>query len=506
MTPTKLIRHLLEVRTADRDSSVWIHLAAPEQVLGQAERVEQRREAAESLPLYGVPFAVKDNIDVAGYPTTAGCLAFTYSPSCSASVVDRLLEAGAIFVGKTNLDQFATGLAGDRSPYGICRNLFDPAYIAGGSSSGSAVAVASGWVSFALGTDTAGSGRIPAGCNNIVGLKPTPGLVSTEGVVPACPSLDCVSLLALAVSDAHAVLDTILQGDWPGCEGRPNGSEFVYAIPRKDDLEFFGDHAQEVGFQQALTRLEQSGGRRIEINFGAFREAAGLLYEGPWLAERFAGLSGFLKEHRSEVYPETRAIIEGGARHSAADFFQALARLRTLRATCLRVFEQADVLVVPTLPVLPRLAAVLADSRGWSRRLGYYTNFVNLLGMAALSVPAGFTGQGLPTGITLIGPGGSDRRLCEWGMAWQRELDLPLGATDWKLPKAEPRANTFRVSAPPAGFVRVAVAGAHRQGQPLYPDLCRWGGSLCAHLPYSPVVSLLCSDGFESPAARFTAG
>ncbi len=471
----------LRRRLADySDPGVWLHLLPQDLLLAQVQAVEKRRAAGEVLPLFGVPFAVKDNIDVAGHPTSAACPAFAYTPDRTAPAVARLLDAGGVFVGKTNLDQFATGLAGDRSPFGACRNVFSREHVSGGSSSGSAVAVAAGLVGFALGTDTAGSGRVPAGCNNVVGLKPTPGLLSTEGVVPACPALDCISVLALTADDALRVCDVAagrrgadlleaaaadVAAIGPGC---------TFAVPRDEDLEFCGDTGQAALYREAIDRLTAAGVRCVAVDFRPFREVASLLYEGPWLAERFASLERFLKVHAADVYPVTRALLQGGARYTAADVFKGLARLDVLRAKCARVFDVADVLVVPTMPTVPRLADVQADSPGWSRRLGHYTNFVNLLRWAALAVPAGFTRNGLPGGVTLIGPGGSDRRLCRLGMAWQRLLGLTLGATGARLPQPDTPAAGPPPPAP-EGYVRVAVAGAHLSGQPLHRDLRRTG-------------------------------
>ena len=460
-----LISELL--RRLDRcpDPTVWIHRLDRQTLFAQADALEARHASGERLPLYGIPFAVKDNLDVAGLPTTAACPAFRYVPSASSPVVAQLQAAGALLVGKTNLDQFASGLAGDRTPHGACRNPFHGDYICGGSSSGSAAAVARGLVSFALGTDTAGSGRVPAGCTNLVGLKPTPGLLSTQGLVPSCRSLDCVSILALTVQDARLVFEVAQQRRWPedplptperifpDCPRR-----FAFATPRDEDLEFFGDAGQAGVFTEALVQLKEMGGRRCPVDFRPFRETAALLYEGPWLAERYTALEAFLKEHAAEVYPVSAKLLQGGTAYRAADVFQGLHRLAALRKTCLAALEEVDLLVVPTLPALPTLTEVQSDSPGWSRRLGYYTNFANLLGLAGVAVPAGFTPRGLPGGITLLGPAGSDRRLCDFATLWQQRRNLPLGATGHHLPEAGP-ISARPPAGPGPGLVR------HRRGR-----------------------------------------
>jgi allophanate hydrolase len=504
LLPEETLQGFLARAATYPDPAVWTLRLPDDAIRKQIQAVSRRRATGEQLPLYGVPFAVKDNIDVAGYATTAGCPAFSYVAEQTAPVVARLLEAGAILVGKTNLDQFATGLAGDRSPYGACRNPFDPAFISGGSSSGSGVAVAGGLVSFALGTDTAGSGRVPAACTNIVGLKPTPGRLDTTGVVPACRSLDCVSVLALTSEDAMRVYGiargkqawTVDREPWTANRGTVPASRstvhgFTFATPGDEDLEFFGDDDQTRLFAQSVDRLEQMGGLRGTIDFGPLREVAALLYEGPWVAERLAGVEPFMVRHAAEMHPVTRLVMESGAAYSAVDFFKALARLKRLRPTCQAIFEDSDVLVVPSIPTLPTLAAVQADSRGWSKRLGHYTNFVNLLGWAALALPSGFTPRGLPGGITLIGPADSEDRLTALGMMWQRRTNLPLGATGKHLPPERamptpPLAHRSTIDndgggmgmPPEAGYVRVAVAGAHLRGQPLHADLLQTGARL----------------------------
>lgn len=482
-SPSDVACALLRRLDAYPDGTVWITRTEASSLAAQAEAVEKRRSAGEDLPLYGIPFAVKDNMDVAGLPTTAACPAFAYTPGHTAPAVARLMEAGALLVGKTNLDQFACGLAGDRSPYGACRNVFDASFISGGSSSGSAIAVAAGLVSFALGTDTAGSGRVPAGCNNVIGLKPTPGSVSTAGVVPSCGSLDCVSVMALTAEDARLVFN-IAAGDKhdrlarrrPARRARDfRGVRFL--LPSSDQLTFFGDHDQAALFRQAVEKLEALGGRRIDVDFEPFRQAGELLYEGPWLAERLAPVEEFLEQHPHDVHPVTRTIISGGARFRGVDVFRALKRLQGLRRACHAIFAPADVLLVPTFPTLPTRQAVESDSSGWSARLGYYTNFANLLRLAAVAVPAGFTAKGLPGGMTFLAPAGSDQYLCDLAAAWQGHSLLPLGATGHHLPRASSasKLGAQEDKRPADGWVRVAVAGAHLRGQPLHADLRRFG-------------------------------
>jgi len=478
VSPRAVLETVLKRIAAYRDRSVWIHRLSSEAVLVRADDVAQRRAAGEKLPLFGIPFAIKDAIDVAGYPTTAGCPAYCHTAERTAPAVQNLLDAGAILVGKTNLDQFGTGLAGDRSPYGICHNVFNPSYISGGSSSGSAVAMAAGLVSFALGTDTAGSGRVPAGCNNIVGFKPTPGTISTEGVVPSCKSLDCVSIFALTADDARSVFSVAIGENLPRRGEAPDACPLPpsFAVPRDEDLEFFGDKGFETSFHQAIGRMEQLGWQRMTFDFQPFREVTSLLYEGPWLAERLAGLSDFMRDHAAGMHPVTRTVIQGGARYSAADYFRSSYRLKELREICLKVFDQADMLVLPTMPTCPTLADVQSDSVAWSRRLGHYTNFVNLLGLAAIAVPAAFTERGLPFGITMIGPVGSDERLLEWGMTWQRHVNLPLGATRQAIPAKNNQPNAVATNVVTEGHVQLAVAGAHLRGQPLHGALREMGG------------------------------
>ena len=401
----------------------WISRVAPDALAARARQLEQMLRddprAAARLPLYGIPFAVKDNIDVAGMPTTAACPAFSYVPARSATAVEKLEAAGAILVGKTNLDQFATGLVGTRSPYGAVPNSFRKEYISGGSSSGSAVTVARGSVSFSLGTDTAGSGRVPAGLNNIVGLKPSRGLISTRGVVPACRSLDCVSVFALTVPDAVAVLD-VLRGYDAGdpwsrklkLSARQLPERFTFALPAP--LEFHGDAHAMHAFNEAVDRLKGLGGKAVEVDIAPCLETAALLYEGPWVAERLAAIRPFFEKHAGEVHPVVRKIIEGATKYSAADLFAGLTRLEALKKTAAAIWDRADVMLVPTAPTAYTIAELTAEPFVNNRRLGHYTNFVNLLDLAACAVPAAMRPDGLPSGITLI-PGRQRSHACRSG-------------------------------------------------------------------------------------------
>lgn len=392
------------------------------------------------------------------------------------TVVEKLEAAGAILVGKTNLDQFATGLVGTRSPYGAVPNAFRPEYISGGSSSGSAVTVARGAVSFSLGTDTAGSGRVPAGLNNIVGLKPSRGLVSARGVVPACQSLDCVSVFTLTVPDAVAVLEAARGYDPEDPWSRelqlsaPRLPErFTFALP--EQLEFHGDAHAMHAFNEAVDRLEGLGGKAVRIDFSLYLEAAALLYEGPWVAERLAAIRPFFEKHPDQVHPVVRKIIEGGAKHSAADLFAGLTRIEALKKAAAQLWKRADVMVVPTAPTAYTIEEVLAEPFLNNRRLGHYTNFVNLLDLAACAVPSSMRPDGLPSGITLIAPAGSDLALADLAQRFHQLTGLKLGALDETI--QSPESIAFADDS-----VRVAVVGAHLSGLPLNHQLTERHGRL----------------------------
>jgi allophanate hydrolase len=434
LKPTDVVRAVYE--RLDRCDHVWITRVPFAEALARAAELER---AGREAPLYGLPFAIKDNIDVARLPTTAGCEAFAYTPAKSATVVNRLMNAGVILIGKTNLDQFATGLVGVRSPYGPVANPFNDRYLAGGSSSGSAVAVASGMVSFALGTDTAGSGRVPAGFTNVVGLKPSRGLLSCTGVVPACRSLDCVSVLALTCADARGVLQVAKGLDPADAFSRAEGDKlnlfptrpasFRFGVPRSQDLEFFGDGESPALFARAAPLLQGMGGQRVEIDFTPFRETAKLLYEGPWVAERLAALKDFFAAHPEAFHPVTRKILGGAARHSAVDVFQGLYRLQELKRQTAATWSTIDVLLLPTTGTVYTLEQIEFDPIQPNTNLGYYTNFVNLLDLCAVALPCAFRKSGVPFGVTLIAPALADGLLCALGAAYQTRLGGRLGAT-----------------------------------------------------------------------------
>jgi len=423
-------------RRMDRFDHVWISRVPVAQALARAAELERN---GRGRPLYGLPFAAKDNIDVAGMPTTAACKEFAQTPSRSATVVDRLIDAGAILVGKTNLDQFATGLVGVRSPYGPVSNPFDSRFISGGSSSGSAVAVSTGMVSFALGSDTAGSGRVPAGFTNIVGLKPTRGVMSYAGVLPACRTIDCVSLLALTCADARAVLQVAKGFDGADPYSRPQADEldlftarpaaFRFGVPGRADLNFFDDRESPSLFARAIPLLEGVGGQRVEIDFTPFRETARLLYDGPWVAERLAALKGFYTAHSDAFLAVTRKIIGGAARYSAVDVFEAMYRLQKLTRQAAAEWAKMDLLLVPTTGTIYTIDQVDANPIQLNTNLGYYTNFVNLMDLCAIALPCAFRQNGVPFGVTLIAPALSDGMLCTLGTEFQSRLGGPMGAT-----------------------------------------------------------------------------
>jgi allophanate hydrolase len=441
---------------------VWIHLIPEEESIARAEALGAFRE---DLPLYGIPFAIKDNIDLAGAPTTAGCPDYTYVPKESATVVARLIAAGAIPLGKTNLDQFATGLVGTRSPYGACSSVFDSQYISGGSSSGSAVAVAAHLVTFSLGTDTAGSGRIPAAFNQLVGLKPTRGALSTKGVVPACRTLDCVSIFTENCADAALVFAVANGFDTADAYSRREGQRkswpgagFRFGVPPEAQLRFFGDEGSAAAYQEAVRAMQAAGGVPVPLDYHLFNEAANLLYSGPWVAERLTAIKGFLAQHPDSLYPVTARIIKGASAITATDTFEALYRLDEIRRAVEPLWQQMDFMLLPTAGTHYTHAEVAAEPIAANTNLGYYTNFVNLLDLAAIAIPAGTRAPGMPFGVTLIAP------------PWSEEALLQTAAQFSGSAIEKPYC--------PAGYVPLAVCGAHLAGEPLNYQLIDAGAFL----------------------------
>jgi allophanate hydrolase len=481
------MQRLIEIADRTDSRNIWITRLSFDQVMRHVNDL-QNRPIAET-PLYGVPFVIKDNIDLAGVPTTAGCAGFAYTPRRSAAVVQRLLDAGAIPLGKTNLDQFATGLVGVRSPYGACRNSINPAYVSGGSSAGSAVAVATGLASFALGTDTAGSGRVPAAFNNILGLKPTLGRLSTSGVVPACRSLDCVSIFSLTADDAARVLEVAEGFDAADAYSRPRSNRSImglrFGVPRLEQLQFFGDAEFSRLFAASAKRLEDMGGSRIEIDFAPFLDAARLLYDGPWIAERYAAVGEFMEANPRALLDVTRKLIEGGKHISAAAAFAGQYRLMTLKRTSEETWSKVDVILTPTAGTIYSIDAVEADPIRLNANLGYYTNFMNLFDLAGVAVPAGFRRDGLPFGVTLVGPNSTDRSLLAIADRLHRACVTNLGALDLSFPTRDSPApapasapSPTATPTPAPGYMPIAVCGAHMSGLPLNHQLLDRGSYL----------------------------
>lgn len=485
----------------------WIQRASPALLTEQLDALREREAALggrapalRAMPLFGVPYAVKDNIDVRGWCTTAACPAAARVAQADAHAVARLRAAGAVCVGKTNLDQFATGLVGTRSPYGRPASAFSEQHVSGGSSSGSAVVVACGLVPFALGTDTAGSGRVPAGFNNLVGLKPTPGRVGSTGVVPACRSLDCISIFALTVDDAAQVL-ALIEGD----DAADAYSAFAprhaawrtplrLGVPAQPAL----DAAYREPWQEALARARDLGCEIVELDFAPLHRVAELLYDGPWVAERHAAVQALLDSAPEAFDPVVREVIEGARRFSATDAFRGQYTLRALQREAARTWQGAqgvDLLMVPTAPGHPRFADVDADPIGANARLGSYTNFVNLLGWCALALPSGWTAERLPFGATFIAASGEDAALAAFGARWQRAAALPLGATGRAAPQGE------GLSRRPAGepVLPIAVVGAHLAGLPLNGQLRERGARLLEATTTAAAYRLFALPGTTPP-------
>jgi allophanate hydrolase len=469
LTPRQLCAQILQRIQACENPNIWIHQLSEAELEPYLVRLEQAD--ASQLPLYGIPFAIKDNIDLAGVPTTAACVEFAYTPEESATVVAQLIAAGAIPIGKTNLDQFATGLVGVRTPYGAPRNPLAPERVPGGSSCGSAVALSERLVSFSLGTDTAGSGRVPAMFNKLWGVKPSRGRLSNSGLVPACKTLDCISIFALNASDSLAVLRIAEGYDVEDAYSQvtrdlPLAASNMIGIPQADQLLFFGDVDYRGAWSAAVDQLQQLGWEVVEIDFEPFLQAARLLYQGPWVSERYTVLQDFITAQPQAFFPATLNIIAGGADHSAGDAFAATYKLADLRRESEAVWEGLAAIVTPTAGGFPKLTDLAADPIGPNSQLGYYTNFMNLLDLCAVAVPAGESAEGLPFGITWIAPRDRDRNLIEVAA---------------RGPAALPEPDTLSV----------LLFGAHMHGLPLNSQVQALGGVFVGPVQTAPKYKMI---------------
>jgi allophanate hydrolase len=472
---------------AHDDPALFITLRPKVEALAIAAALQAA--GPDDKPLFGVPFVVKDNIDVAGLPTTAACPAFAYLPERSAFVVERLERAGAIVIGKTNLDQFATGLVGVRTPYGVPRNALRADLIPGGSSSGSATAVGAGLTPFSLGTDTAGSGRVPAALNGIVGLKPTLGALSMTGVAPACRTLDTVSIFALDVDDAFFAYRIAAGYDsadpWsrplpaPAMSAAPK--QFRLGIPKPAQQHYFGDEEAQAAFARDIAKLAAQGAAIVEFDIEPFYAVARLLYEGPWVAERYAATMPLIERDPGALHPVTRAIIESARKHDAVGAFQAIYKLAALRRQTAAAWPAFDAMAVPTIPRPYTIAEVEADPLRLNSNLGTYTNFVNLLDLAAIAAPSGMRADGLPSSLTLIGPAGADGFLAGIASEVQRRSGATMGATGLSVEPPAPAP-----SRAPPGLIEIAAVGAHLSGLPLNRELVALGGVLLREVETVP--------------------
>ncbi|WP_433996768.1 allophanate hydrolase [Bradyrhizobium manausense] len=490
MTPAQTVARTYQRIRDHNDPAIFISLRDEGDAIAEAEKLAAKD--ADHLPLYGVPVAVKDNIDALGFPTTAACQVYSYAPAYDSTAVQRLRAAGAIIIGKTNLDQFATGLVGVRSPYGIPKNSIRDDLIPGGSSSGSAVAVGAGLVPLSLGTDTAGSGRVPAMLNNIVGLKPSLGMISNAGLVPACRTLDCISVFALTVDDAALALSVMAGPDQadPFSRDRPLGALTPFpanlrlGVPRNGQLIFFGDKKAEAAYADALKRWTALGATLVEFDLEPFYETARLLYEGPWVAERYLVIRNLLASAPDSIHPVTREITAAGARLTAAETFSALYRLQGLRKIAERTFANIDALVLPTAPTAYTTAQVLANPIELNSRLGTYTNFVNLLDLCGLALPASMRADGIPFGITLLAPAGRDALLASIGRVFHADTKLTVGA------KGVPQAALAPLPANNGDEIPIAVVGAHLSGMALNGELTALSAKLLEATKTTPDYKL----------------
>jgi allophanate hydrolase len=495
VTPLDLIEEIIKRRNAAADRAIFITLVDDDALRSAARDL---MAGPRDLPLWGVPYVAKDNIDVAGLPTTAGCPAYAYHPDVDATVIARLRAAGALVIGKTNLDQFATGLNGTRSPYGAPRSVFDADYVSGGSSSGSAVAVASGLAVFGLGTDTAGSGRVPAAFNNLVGIKPTPGLVPNTGVVPACRSVDVVTVFAGCVADGvavRAILDGVDQADGFTRSAQPVGIQPKprIGVLRADQREFFGNRDYAALYEAAIARAEKLGASLVPFDYAPFQQAAALLYDGPWVAERLAAVQGFYGSNTSDFDPTVGAIIGAAGRFSAVDAFNGRYQLEALRALVAPTWDSVDLLLLPTSPTIYTVADMLADPVRKNSHFGYYTNFANLLGYAAIAIPAGITPAGLAGGVMLVGPAFSDDAIAPFAAALHAAARCGMGRD---ITAAIPPLDMSQI---PAGMIALAVVGAHLTDMPLNHQLTQAGGRLICETMTAPEYRLYALDGTVPP-------
>ncbi|MDV8023120.1 allophanate hydrolase [Rhodococcus sp. IEGM 1330] len=480
-TPTATVEAFSTAVAARGDDGTWITVVGRAELLAAAAALEARPDAV-SLPLYGIPFGVKDSIDVAGYPTTLACPDYAYTPDSTAPAVQALVDAGAIFVGKTSLDQFATGLNGTRTPHPIPRSVYGDDMISGGSSSGSALAVALGQVPFCVATDTAGSGRVPAALNGIVGYKPSRGLISTVGLVPACKSLDCITLMATTIEDLDLVFDVMCTEDpadgWARPRGgRSDGREITVGLPDLQQLDFFGDAAMRDAHSVARLSLPEHGLRTTTVDLMPFLDAGSLLYQGPWVAERLVEFDEFLSEKPDSIVPVVREIFLGGRRYSAVDAFRALQTLQDLRARVAQLWTSMDVMIVPTIGTTFTVPEVLADPIACNTKLGHYTHFGNLLDLTAVAVPVGLTEDGRPVSLMVIGPALADDTILAVAARLLRE-----GRAD--PPPAVAGRSTVET-------IDIVVAGHHLSGERANPQLLELGGSLVEATSTAPTYTLL---------------
>jgi len=496
LAPADVIRECFRRIEAHSDPGIFIHLM--DATVIQMEAVELGGFDPAARPLWGIPFVIKDNIDAAGTPTTAACPEYSYKASKDAFVVRQLKNAGALLIGKANLDQFATGLVGVRSPFPPPKNAIDPEIVPGGSSSGSAVAVAAGLATFALGTDTAGSGRVPAALNNIVGLKPTVGSLSASGVVPACRTLDTVSIFALTVDDAYQAFQIAAVHDPEDAYSTLVAASdlidlppaFRVGVPNKASREFFGDDIQADSYSDALEVIEELGGKVVEMDFTPFYQVAEMLYEGAWVAERYTVVSDLLKQNPDAVFPVTRQIISQAEKLSAADAFHGIYRLKSLKRQTEPLLQKVDLFCVPSIPTFYSLADLESDPVGPNSRLGTYTNFVNLLDMCGIAVPVSERKDGRPGSVTLLGTAGEDARIAALAAALHKRVGVRLGATCWSLPEPPVRRANIEASQIRPGEIAIAAVGAHMSGLPLNGELTKLGARFVRVTKTAPTYRL----------------